>query len=194
MYKTYGPHLGLLYGKKEIFEKLPNQNHEFLKNQIPYTLNPGGPNHEELASLVGIAEYFEDVYNHHFQEKKINLLNKIKKVNSIIANHEEKISNKFLEFIESEKKIKLIGKKKIENKNRAPTFSFTIEGIPSEKVSESLIKQKIALRNDNFYAWRCLKALGIDTKDGVVRVSMVHYNSIDDVDKLINAFEKSNII
>ena len=92
------------------------------------------------------------------------------------------------------KKIKLIGKKRIENKNRAPTFSFTIEGIPSEKVSESLIKQKIALRNDNFYAWRCLKALGIDTKDGVVRVSMVHYNSLDDVDKLINAFEKSNII
>ena len=194
LYKTYGPHLALLYGKKEIFEKLPNQNHEFLKNQIPYTLNPGGPNHEELASLVGIAEYFEDVYNHHFQEKKINLLNKIKKINSIIANHEEKIGNKFLEFIESEKKIKLIGKKKIENKNRAPTFSFTIKGMSSEKVSESLIKQKIALRNDNFYAWRCLKALGIDTKDGVVRVSMVHYNSLDDVDKLINAFKKSNII
>ena len=194
LYKTYGPHLGLLYGKKEIFEKLPNQNHEFLKNQIPYTLNPGGPNHEELASLVGIAEYFKDVYNHHFQEKRINLLNKIKKINSIIANHEEKIGNKFLEFIESEKKIKLIGKKKIENKNRAPTFSFTIEGMSSEKVSESIIKQKIALRNDNFYAWRCLKALGIDTKDGVVRVSMVHYNSLDDVDKLINAFKKSNII
>ena len=192
LYKTYGPHLGLLYGKKEIFEKLPNQNHEFLKNQIPYTLNPGGPNHEELASLVGIAEYFEDVYNHHFQEKKINLLNKIKRINSIIANHEEKIGNKFLEFIESEKKIKLIGKKKIENKNRAPTFSFTIEGMSSEKVSESIIKQKIALRNDNFYAWRCLKALGIDTKDGVVRVSMVHYNSIDDVNKLINAFKKNN--
>ena len=194
LYKTYGPHLALLYGKKEIFEKLPNQNHEFLKNQIPYTLNPGGPNHEELASLVGIAEYFEDVYNHHFQEKKINLLNKIKKINSIITNHEEKIANKFLEFIESEKKIKLIGKKKIVNKNRAPTFSFTIEGMSSEKVSESLIKQKIALRNDNFYAWRCLKALGIDTEDGVVRVSMVHYNSIDDVDKLISAFEKSNFI
>ena len=194
LYKTYGPHLGLLYGKKEIFEKLPNQNHEFLKNQIPYTLNPGGPNHEELASLVGIAEYFEDVYNHHFQEKKINLLNKIKKVNSIIANHEEKIGNKFLEFIESEKKIKLIGKNKIENKNRAPTFSFTIKGMSSEKVSESIIKQKIALRNDNFYAWRCLKALGIDTEDGVVRVSMVHYNSIDDVGKLISAFEKSNFI
>ena len=83
---------------------------------------------------------------------------------------------------------------KIVNKNRAPTISFTVKGVTSQKVSEALISQNIALRNDNFYAWRCLQALGIDTKDGVVRVSMVHYNNLDDVDRLINAFEKSNIL
>ena len=194
LYKTYGPHLALLYGKKKILDKLPNQNHEFLEGNVPYTLNPGGPNHEELACLVGIAEYFDDLYKHHFQTNNINLLDKIKKINIMIAKHEEKIGNKFLEFIESEKKIKLIGKKKIENKNRAPTISFTLEGISSKKVSESLVKEKIALRNDNFYAWRCLQALGIDTEDGVVRVSMVHYNSMDDVNKLIRSFEKSKIL
>ena len=194
LYKTYGPHLGLLYGKKEILEELPNQNHEFLEGNVPYTLNPGGPNHEELASLVGIAEYFDDLYKHHFQENHIKRFERIDKVNKLITKHEEKIANKFLEFIESEKKIKFLGKRKIENKNRAPTISFTVEGITSQKVSESLISQNIALRNDNFYAWRCLQALGIDTNDGVVRVSMVHYNSLDDVDRLINAFEKSNLL
>ena len=40
LYKTYGPHLGLLYGKKEILDQLPNQNHEFLEGDVPYTLNP----------------------------------------------------------------------------------------------------------------------------------------------------------
>ena len=49
LYKTFGPHLGLLYGKKEILNQLPNQNHEFLEGNVPYTLNPGGPNHEELS-------------------------------------------------------------------------------------------------------------------------------------------------
>jgi len=194
LYKTFGPHLGLLYGKKKIFDKLPNQNHEFLEGNVPYTLNPGGPNHEELASLVGIAEYFDDLYKHHFQENHIKRFEKIDKINKLITKHEEKIANRFLEFIESEKKIKILGKGKIVNKNRAPTISFTIKGITSQKVSESLIDQSIALRNDNFYAWRCLQALGIDTKDGVVRVSMVHYNNLDDVDRLINAFEKSNIL
>ncbi len=52
LYKTYGPHLGLLYGKEEILKELPNQNHEFLKDSYPYTINPGGPNHEELSSLI----------------------------------------------------------------------------------------------------------------------------------------------
>ena len=56
LYKTYGPHLALLYGKEEILKKLPNQNHEFLKDSYPYTINPGGPNHEELSSLIGIYE------------------------------------------------------------------------------------------------------------------------------------------
>jgi cysteine desulfurase family protein (TIGR01976 family) len=194
LYKTYGPHLALLYGKKEILNKLPNQNHEFLEGNVPYTLNPGGPNHEELASLIGIAEYFDDLYSHHFQNQNVSRLEKIKKVNELIADHEEIISNKFLEFLASEKKIRVLGKLKTENKNRAPTFSFTVNGMSSKDVSESLVRQKIALRNDNFYAWRCLKAFDIDVDDGVVRASMVHYNNIEDVIKLIKAFQNSDIL
>ena len=66
LYKTYGPHLGLLYGKKEILDLLPNQNHEFLEGDVPYTLNPGGPNHEELSCLIGVYEYFNNLFEHHF--------------------------------------------------------------------------------------------------------------------------------
>ena len=57
-----------MYGKEEIIKKLPNQNHEFLNGQYPYTINPGGPNHEELVSLIGIYEYFDNLYNHHFEK------------------------------------------------------------------------------------------------------------------------------
>ena len=192
LYKTYGPHLALLYGKKEILDKLPNQNHEFLEGNVPYTLNPGGPNHEELASLIGISEYFENLYNYHFNKKNISKLDKIKKVNNLISNHEEIIANKLLDFIETKKEIKLIGKTKVYNKNRAPTISFTVDGMTSKSVSDKLISSGIALRNDNFYAWRCLKALGVDTKDGVIRASMVHYNNLDDVRKLISALKKIN--
>ena len=190
LYKTYGPHLGLLYGKKEILNQLPNQNHEFLDGDVPYTLNPGGPNHEELASLIGIYEYFNNLYNHHFPDKDNSLRKKIEKINELITNHEEQIANPLLKYINSRSEIRLIGRKKIENKNRAPTIAFQFQNKSSKEVSNQLVKNGIATRNDNFYAWRCLQALGINTEDGVVRTSMVHYNTHDDVDKLIGALKK----
>ena len=190
LYKTYGPHLALLYGKEDILKNLPNQNHEFLEGNYPYTINPGGPNHEELCSLIGIYEYFDVFYNHHFTENNNDHLDKNNKINDLIAKHEENIANPLLEYLQSRKDIKLIGKNRIKNKNRAPTIAFTSNKISSKNLSEHLVKYGIATRNDNFYAWRCLKALGIDTNDGVVRISMVHYNSEKDVDKLIEVLHK----
>ncbi len=192
LYKTYGPHLGLLYGKEEILKKLPNQNHEFLDGMYPYTINPGGPNHEELASLIGIYEYFEKIYLHHFQDNNLSVLEKISKINQLISSHEENIANPLLDFLSNNKEFNLIGKNKISNKNRAPTISFTHKNKTSKEVSDFLVKNKIATRNDNFYAWRCLKALGIDTKDGVIRLSMTHYNKKEEVDNLISILEKLN--
>ena len=190
LYKTYGPHLGLLYGKKEILDQLPNQNHEFLEGDVPYTLNPGGPNHEELSCLIGVYEYFNNLYQHHFSDDGASIRQKMERVNDLISKHEEEIANPLLTYINSRDDIRLIGKNKIENKNRAPTIAFTINQKSSKEVSSELVKHGIATRNDNFYAWRCLKALGIDTEDGVVRTSMVHYNTHEDVDKLIKALKK----
>ena len=190
LYKTYGPHLALLYGKEEILQNLPNQNHEFLEGQYPYTINPGGPNHEELVSLIGIYEYFENLYNHHFQNKDLDILNKIKKINELISKHEEKVANPILEYIEKRKDFNLIGKKIIKNKDRAPTIAFTSNNISSKELSTILVNNKIATRNDNFYAWRCLKALGIDVDDGVVRLSLTHYNSVNDTKAVISALDK----
>ena len=82
------------------------------------------------------------------------------------------------------------GENNISNKNRAPTFAITSKKYSSKILSSKLVENKIATRNDNFYAWRCLKALGINTEDGVVRTSKVHYNTEEDVNKLIKAFEK----
>ena len=192
LYKTYGPHLALLYGKREILQKLPNQNHEFLEGQFPYTINPGGPNHEELVSLIGIYEYFMNIYNHHYNDNNISTFKKISAINGLIRKHEEEITNPLLNFLSKNKKINLIEKNKIISKNRAPTISFTVKNKKSSEISKLLVENKIATRNDNFYAWRCLKALGINTEDGVIRLSLVHYNSHKDVNNIINVLE--NII
>ncbi len=190
LYKTYGPHLALLYGKEEILKNLPNQNHEFLKGQYPYTINPGGPNHEELVSLIGIYEYFENLYNHHFENKNLSTLEKIDKINNLISLHETTMANPILKYLNERKDLNLIGKNKIQNKDRAPTISFYSNKKTSKEISNTLHKFKIATRNDNFYAWRCLEYLGIDTDDGVVRLSMTHYNNYNDTENVLKALEK----
>jgi cysteine desulfurase family protein (TIGR01976 family) len=192
LYKTYGPHLALLYGKEEILKKLPNQNHQFLKNNYPYTINPGGPNHEELVSLIGIYDYLMSLYNMHFYDQKLSIRKKVEAINKLIAKHEEEIANPILSYIDKRNDLKLIGKNKIAQKNRAPTISFFSKNISSKKISEILVKNNIATRNDNFYAWRCLEALNISTEDGIVRLSMTHYNSKNDTDKLMSALKKIN--
>ena len=190
LYKTYGPHLALLYGKEDILKNLPNQNHQFLEGNYPYTINPGGPNHEELASLTGIYDYITSLYDHHFYTNKFSIRDKIKAINQLISKHEEEIANPILDYLNKREDLKLIGKNKITNKNRAPTISFISKKISSQEVSNILVKNGIATRNDNFYAWRCLKALNINSEDGVIRISLVHYNNKDDVAKLLLALEK----
>ena len=189
LYKTYGPHLALLYGREEILKNLPNQNHEFLQGQYPYTINPGGPNHEELVSLIGIYEYFDNLYNHHYNNTNVNILEKISKINNLISEHEEEIANPILNYLDSREDLNLIGKNKITNKNRAPTISFYSKKKSSKEISNNLYRYKIATRNDNFYAWRCLKYLGINTDDGVVRLSMTHYNNSQDTINVLNALK-----
>ena len=190
LYKTYGPHLALLYGREDILKILPNQNHEFLENDYPYTINPGGPNHEELVSLIGIYEYFMKLYSHHFDDNNIDTRKKIVKINDLISKHEEKIANPVLDYINNRNDLRLIGKDKIVNKNRAPTISFTSKEYKSKEISAHLVNNMIATRNDNFYAWRCLRDLDINPKDGVVRISMCHYNKIEESEKIIYALEK----
>ena len=189
LYKTYGPHLALLYGREEILKNLPNQNHEFLQGQYPYTINPGGPNHEELVSLIGIYEYFDNLYNHHYNNTNVSILEKISKINNLISEHEEEIANPILNYLDSREDLNLIGKNKITNKNRAPTISFYSKKKSSKEISNNLYRYKIATRNDNFYAWRCLKYLGINTDDGVVRLSMTHYNNSQDTINVLNALK-----
>jgi selenocysteine lyase/cysteine desulfurase len=191
LYKTFGPHLALLYGKKELLEETKNLNHEFLSKEIPLTLNPGGPNHEELACLSGLTDYYEDLYNHHFSNQKLNLHEKTREIFKLVYSHEEQLMEKLLSFLKSRNNIKLIGKSTHLRNERMPTVSFTVKDKSSLSIAQAAGKNGIGIRNGDFYAWRCLKGLGIDTNDGVIRISMVHYNSMEEVEKLINFLEIS---
>ena len=74
---------------------------------------------------------------------------------------------------------------------RAPTVSFVAEGRDSSEIPARLDAERIAIRYGHFYAHRAVEALGLHARNGVVRVSMVHTNTADEVERLIAALDRA---
>ncbi len=192
-YKVFGPHMGCLYGKKDRLLEARGQYHYFIgEEETAMKLNPSGPQHEMIACLAGIADYFETLADHHLAEKPNRLHDRVKAVYELAARHEEKLARRFIDFATAKPGIRLIGPDSGDMGVRVPTFSFVVDGIASGEISERLLADKVALSNGHFYARRLVEAVGIgDSGDGVVRASMAHYTSEDDVERLIAGLDRT---
>lgn len=186
-YKLYGPHLGVLYGKRAHLQRARGQHHFFIgEDQIPLKLVPGGVNHELTAGLAGIVDYLDALHRHHFG-KAGDTRQRVARVFELIAEHEQRLAEPLVDFLRSKPKVRLIGPATAERTRRAPTFSFVVRGQDAAELPRRALERRVAIRADSFYAQRCMEALGVNE---VVRASMVHYNSLEDVDRLIAALDE----
>jgi cysteine desulfurase family protein (TIGR01976 family) len=200
LYKVFGPHLGLMYVKESHHDKLDNQSLEFMPelyaginrtgapNYLRIALNPGLVNHEEVASLNGLVEYFESLHLHHFNNQAATFFECIKNIFELIVQHESELAECFLKNIETNSSIQLIGRINANLNKRSPTYCLQIKNDKTPKENTVLLAEKnIAIQSGSFYAWRCLQAIGIDPATGPLRVSMAHFNTIDEVERLNSA-------
>ena len=186
-----GPHHAILFGKYNLLKELPGLNHYFIeKDEIPYKLQPGNFNFELTYSMAGIPEYFNTIYEHHFDENKdLSKRQKLKKSFQLIANHEQKLAEHLLQYLNGKPEIRIIGQTKADLNKRVPTISFVHKRYKSSEVAEHIDQFGIGIRWGDFYAKKIIEYLDLTEKDGVIRVSLVHYNTIEEVDKLIEAFQ-----
>ena len=187
-YKTFATHVGVMWGNPAVLGALEPQGHYFNRNLPHYRFNPTGPLHAEIAALAGMREYLEVLFDHHFNEDLPHFHARAVRVFDLFAQYETAQTNRILEAIRGIPGSRIIGKQHAQTGLRAATIAFTVAGKSSSEVVAKLMEKKIAVRNGHFYTVRCLEALGIaDTADGVVRISMVHYNAEEDVDRLVHA-------
>ena len=185
-YKTFGTHLGVMWGKPSVLDTLEPQGHYFNKDLPHYKFNPAGPLHAEIGALAGIQEYIDALYDHHFDGARPDYHARAANVFDLFAAHETVQANRILSVIRAIPGARIIGQERADVGTRAATISLTIDGMRSGDVVKRLVEKGIAVRNGHFYALRCLEALGIgDTDDGVIRISLVHYNSAEDVGRLV---------
>lgn len=187
-YKTFGPHLGIMWINPSAHARLEPQGHYFNREIPHYNFNPAGPLHAEIAATAGIMAYIDAVYDHHFNEKEPEAHIRARRVFGLFHTHETVQANRILDAIKGIKGSRIIGRDQAEEGIRAATISFSIEGMRSQEAAEKLVAQEVAARNGDFYAVRCLEGLGFeDVEDGIIRLSLVHYNSVQDVDRLVAA-------
>tara|TARA_B100000965_G_scaffold405336_1_gene439008 strand:+ start:413 stop:1651 length:1239 start_codon:yes stop_codon:yes gene_type:complete len=191
-YKTYGPHLGLMYTSENISHKVTNQGHFFNADKPTYRLTPAGPDHASVAACAGMVDYYEDVYHHHFQSGSANLRGRLEKVFQLFGEHEEKLMEPLIKYILSREDFRLIGTDSTNRAERAPTVAFHSYTKSSEAIYNSLIDAKVSCGHGNFYAHRLTEAVGLNPEDGVVRLSMVHYNTVEEVGRAIEVLQAIN--
>lgn len=191
-YKAYGPHLAIMYGKYNQLLKMDGINHYFFKKKdVPYKFQPGNFNFELTYSLLGLTEYFEEMYRHHNpRAAAVPFQKKVEKVYDLVAGHEEKLSEILLQYLNTNPKVRVIGATNFQKETRVPTISFVHAELRSDAIVEKVDDFRIGIRFGDFYAKKLIKDLDLEEKNGVVRVSLVHYNTPEEVKLLVEVLKK----
>jgi cysteine desulfurase family protein (TIGR01976 family) len=155
-YKFYGPHLGLAFARRELLDRWR-----------PYKVRPapgyetGTAQHELLAGFIAAVEYIESIG-----------------VEAIVA-HERELGERFLAGLPEG--VTLYGRQTMDG--RVPTFAVTLDGLTPTEVAARLGEHGIFVWDGDYYAVEVMRRLGL--RDGAVRIGIVHYNTADEVDRLL---------
>jgi cysteine desulfurase family protein (TIGR01976 family) len=165
-YKFFGPHLGLFYGRRDVLERWrPYKVRPAPDEPVGHRFETGTQPHEAFAGFVAAVEYVESVGW------------------EAIHAHERELGRRFLDGLPSG--VRLHGLRTVDG--RTPTFALTFSGLNPQEAAERLAERDIAVWAGNYYAVEVMERLGLP--DGAVRVGFVHYNTVEEVDRLLRELE-----
>ncbi len=182
-YKTFGPHQGIMVVRPDLANQLPNQGHFFNADFIRKRLTPAGPDHAQIAACAGIADYLEALAA---LSPDANQPNPFRRAETLIHRQEQALLTPLMDYLGARRDLRVIGP--LDGTKRAPTISIALDE-PGLEAAKRLANHKIMASGGHFYAWRLLKALGLDPEAGVLRLSFVHYTCPSEIGRLIKALD-----
>lgn len=184
-YKVYGPHTSAMYTRRSSREALASLAHYFLSAPT-YKLAVGGPGYELTYASSVVVEYLKDIAGKDDLNAGF----------AAIARQERALMVPLLEYLLSDaakaRGVRIVGPESIDK--RAPTISFVVTGARPLKSPDVVAafdkKGGIGIRYGHFYAYTLLQQLGVTPEEGVVRISLVHYNTVAEVDKIVEILKE----
>jgi cysteine desulfurase family protein (TIGR01976 family) len=200
-YKTYGPHHAVLYGKRRHLLELPPVNFRVIApDVIPYKFQPGNANPELSHGATAVVDYLEELALHSGAKTATNgapasrldgatsdtSASRQRLANSwaAIRAHEAQLSARFMQWAVAQSNLRILGLTSADRSRRVPTISFTVKGVDSQDIARHLAQHQLGIRAGTFYALALGEAFDFARHNGVVRVSMVHTNTLEEVDRL----------
>lgn len=186
-YKVYGPHgMSLLWGRNEAFAEvgLKGRNHWFVPDDdYPYKHELGGINHEQCAGWNAVADYLAFVAGHKGEFTRATIVAAFERMKDL----EEPLTERLANFLLKDPRYTLLGHgpEGGSGKGRVPTFAFLHKTLSPPVVVDALQAAGIGCRSGHMYARRLMDGLKIDPTYGVVRVSALHYNTIEEIERVI---------
>jgi cysteine desulfurase family protein (TIGR01976 family) len=179
-YKFFGPHVGIVIIKKDLFEKLQVYKLNPAPTYIPDKLETGTQNHEALASIPAVVDFIASFGSGSSRRERI--------VSGfeVIGEHEDRLATKIRDGLSKHRKITLY--QAGEETRKTPTIAFTIEGFHATNVCKWLAEEhSIFAADGHFYATNLADKLGVNQNGGWIRVGLAPYNCEEEVDRFLEA-------
>ena len=191
-YKFFGPHQGILWGRSEVFAQLEPYKVRPSPAELPWCFETGTQSHEGLAGIAATVDYFALIGQSMAQAQLGNWdqfqgqRQQVHAAMELLFDYEKTLTSHLIEGLLNIDGITVQG---ITDKDamdrRVPTVSFTHETVAPDEIAQALAKQNIFVWSGHNYAVEVAKTLGIDETGGAVRIGLVHYNSIAEIDELL---------
>jgi cysteine desulfurase family protein (TIGR01976 family) len=191
-YKFFGPHVGILYGKREHLRRLRAYRVRPAGEELPGKWENGTKNHEGLAGVVAAIDYIADLGVHYGGALASgNRRDQVRAAWTAIGEYEQMLIERLLEGLEVIPGVRLYGiTNRFDWNKRVATVSIRKEGTTPQQLAETLAAQNIFAWNGNFYAYEFSKRLGAEPSGGFLRLGLVHYNTLDEIDRCLRVLER----
>ncbi|MEO8285505.1 MAG: cysteine desulfurase-like protein [Chloroflexota bacterium] len=192
-YKFFGPHIGIFYGKADLLEELNSYHLRPAPHNVPERFETGTKNHECLAGLNGTFDYLIALANRQTSAPSLDdtdLRTSLLQAMTSIRAHEATLSAAMLEGLATVPRLRIYGiTDPARLHERVPTFAINLEGMSATAVSEALGAKGIFSWSGNYYALDIMERLGLQDTGGAVRVGAVHYNTLNEIDRLVETLK-----
>lgn len=191
-YKFFGPHVGILYGKREHLQRLRAYRVRPAGEELPGKWENGTKNHEGLAGVAAAIDYLADL-GVHYGGAAVSAPRREKLAAAWreVAAYEQMLIERLIEGLEVIPGVRIYGvTNRYDWDKRVATVSIRKEGTTPEQLAETLAAQNIFAWNGNFYAYEFSRRLGAEPNGGFLRLGLVHYNTLDEIDRCLRVLER----